>query len=160
MSRRSLLPPLADLDYRFLLLGSVLPDLIDKPLGQLLLRTAFSSGRILGHTLILNVLGLAVAMAMWRHRGRAGPVWLMLGSLAHLVLDQLWLMPRTLFWPALGWSFERLDLSGWVPSLLDALVSEPAVFIPEIAGGVALGLFALSLIRRRRVGRFIRTGTD
>src|SRR4030042_1013686 len=39
-------------DLRLLLVGFMLPDIIDKPVGQLLFRETFSSGRIFSHTLI------------------------------------------------------------------------------------------------------------
>jgi hypothetical protein len=43
-------------DYRFVLVGSMLPDIIDKPLGQLVLRNLMSNGRIFSHTLLFLLL--------------------------------------------------------------------------------------------------------
>lgn len=40
------------LDYRLLVLASMLPDIIDKPLGQVFLKDTFNYGRIYGHTLV------------------------------------------------------------------------------------------------------------
>jgi len=52
------------LDIRVLLVGSLLPDVIDKPVGYVLFRETFSGGRIFGHTLlfavVLGVMGLYV----------------------------------------------------------------------------------------------------
>ena len=42
----------AYLDIRLLLIGSLLPDIIDKPVGQLIFRETFSNGRIFSHTLL------------------------------------------------------------------------------------------------------------
>lgn len=43
-------------DIRTLLIGSLLPDIIDKPLGHLLFREALSNGRTYGHTLLFLLL--------------------------------------------------------------------------------------------------------
>ena len=40
------------MDIRFLLIGSLLPDIIDKPIGIYLFRETFSSARIFSHTLL------------------------------------------------------------------------------------------------------------
>ncbi len=56
-------PPLASftgrVDYRLILLGSLLPDTIDKPVGLLILRDFFSNGRIFGHSFLFSLLILA-----------------------------------------------------------------------------------------------------
>lgn len=40
------------IDYRFVMLGSILPDMIDKPIGAFLFRNTFHNSRIFAHTLI------------------------------------------------------------------------------------------------------------
>ena len=42
--------PRGGIDYRVLLVGSLLPDIIDKPVGQVLFHDTFSNGRIFCHT--------------------------------------------------------------------------------------------------------------
>ena len=44
------------IDYRLVLLGSMLPDIIDKPLGGFIFKDALGSGRIYAHTLIFLLL--------------------------------------------------------------------------------------------------------
>ena len=61
MSKVSWLSSLANhIDIRVLLLGSLLPDIIDKPVGLYFWRDTFSNGRIFCHTLLfLMVITLA-----------------------------------------------------------------------------------------------------
>ncbi len=146
------------IDIRILLLGSLLPDLIDKPLGHLLFRETFSTGRIFGHTsLFLLVISLA---GLWLYR-RKKKTWLLVlsfGTFTHLVFDQMWLTPGTLLWPLFGWEFEKLVLDHWLRSTLVGLLTEPGVYVPEIIGAIVLGLFCLSLLRQGWLRGFLRTG--
>ena len=43
-------------DIRLLAIGSLLPDIIDKPVGQVFFRGTFSDGRIFSHTLLFLAL--------------------------------------------------------------------------------------------------------
>ena len=63
---------------------------------------------------------------------------LVLGTGGHLVLDSMWLTPRTLLWPAYGLAFERVDLTNWAQGLLHGLVTSPAVYVPEIIRAIVL----------------------
>ncbi len=145
------------LDYRFLILGSMLPDLIDKPLGVFLLRKQLSNGRIFAHSLLFGVL---VTLAALTRRGKVsrGLYSAALGSAAHLVLDQMWTQTHTLFWPLKGLPFERRDVSHWLDQMLKLLVSDPRTYVSEAAGAlVVLGLL-LDLRRRRALPEFLRSG--
>ena len=44
------------LDWRFIIIGSMLPDIIDKPLGMFILGDTFSNGRIFAHTLLFFII--------------------------------------------------------------------------------------------------------
>jgi hypothetical protein len=84
----------------FLVLGAVLPDLLDKPLGHLLLGGSLDNGRILFHGLmVVGILFLAAALYR-RHRA---PL-LCLGAmiLVHQLMDGMWELPETWFFPAFG----------------------------------------------------------
>jgi inner membrane protein len=146
------------IDIRILLLGSLLPDIIDKPLGHLLFREVFSSGRIFGHTfLFLLVISLA---GLWLYRVKKKN-WLLVlsfGTFTHLVFDQMWLTPGTLLWPLFGWEFEKLVLDHWLRSMLVELLTEPGVYVTEIIGGAVLGIFGLGLLSQARLRSFVRTG--
>jgi inner membrane protein len=109
-------------------LGSMLPDIIDKPLGCFIFGSA-SNGRIYAHTLLF----LMVLMVLAFFNPKV--TWLAGGVLAHLFLDQMWSSPVILLWPLLG-SFplhDPLSLSGYLELLLIGL-KNPGVYIPEILG--------------------------
>ena len=76
----------------------------------------------------------------------------------HLVLDEIWLVPGTLFWPLLGFTFGRIELTGWASNIFQALLSDPAVYIPEAIGLAILLWFGLVLVCRKKVGAFIKHG--
>jgi len=70
----------------------------------------------------------------------------------------MWLAPSTLLWPAYGWVFEKGDVGEWLVGWLKTMVTNPAAYLPEIAGTL-LGAFLLYLlIRHGTLHKFIRTG--
>ncbi len=145
-------------DIRVLLIGSLLPDIIDKPLGMLFLAGTFSNGRIFAHTLIFLAILSAGGWLLYRARHRTWLLALAFGTLTHLVFDQMWLNPRTLLWPAYGWSFARGDLSDWLPHIFGELYKDPAVYIWELAGLIVLVWFAWLVLRRHKVRAFLLHG--
>lgn len=145
-------------DIRLLLLGSLLPDVIDKPIGQLLFRETFSNGRIFSHTLLFFILVTITGTYLFHARGKTWLLAIAVGTFTHLVFDQVWNIPKTLFWPLYGFAFEKVDLTGWTGGIFYALLHNPEVYVPELMGGGILFLFAWTLVRRRGVKMFIRKG--
>ena len=146
------------LDIRFLLVGSLLPDIIDKPVGQYLFQETFSNGRIFCHTLIFVILIAASGWYLYRCYHRTWLLALASGTLSHLLLDRMWETPKTLLWPLFGLSFQRIDLTYWTSRLLHALLTDPGTYIPEIVGISVVLWFAWLLWRRRRIYAFLRHG--
>jgi hypothetical protein len=145
------------LSFRWLALGCVLPDLIDKPLwlaheklfaGHL----SFLRGtRMVGHTLLLVVL-LALAARLFRSRGLGAVA---LGALTHAAIDlagDLASAPRTewkvwLLWPLFGFRFQPAGNA----TVLDHLLHEETIYlVGEVLGGA---LLIGQLVRRRRAKR-------
>ena len=141
----------ARVDYRLILLGSVLPDLIDKPLGIALgLET-----RIYGHTFVFLAAVLALGFV---------PRWASLrllgfGAATHLLLDRIWDMPRIVLWPAYGWAFRPapFDAGFW----WDVIFMDPYVQAGEVLGAVVLIAFAAThrILSFRGLVGFLRHGT-
>lgn len=142
------------LDLRLLLIGSLLPDIIDKPTGQLLFRETFHNGRIFAHTLLFLMLIASGGLYLYRRYGCSWLLVLGAGSGMHLILDAMWLAPGTLFWPLYGFSFAAIDLTQWLPNILRNQFTAPA----ELAGLVILVWFAWLLVRSGRLYAFIRYG--
>ena len=148
------------IDFRILLIGSLLPDIIDKPLGGVIFREELSSGRLYAHTLLFLII-LAVA-GLWLYRSR-GSIWMLVlafGTFIHHLLDQVWLMPQTMLWPILGLEFERLPVDDWLELWLRNFFSRPDVFIPEFIGLGVLLWWGIILLNRKKVGVFLRYGKN
>lgn len=146
---------LGGIDYRVVLLGSLLPDIIDKPIFLLLGNSAFLSGRDYAHTLLFNLTLLAGGLLLAR-TGKRWLLFLSLASLAHLVFDQIWLNMETMLWPLLG-ALTREETSIWMSGIWSGLLS-PGVYIPEITGLAILGLLAYRVIKMRSIRRFLLNG--
>jgi membrane-bound metal-dependent hydrolase YbcI (DUF457 family) len=84
-------------DLAFLALGSMLPDIIDNPLGLVVFGTP-AEGRTFCHTLLFLL--VLAALAFYLKDVRLASV--SAGVAAHLVLDFIWQSPIILFWPLLG----------------------------------------------------------
>lgn len=83
-------------DPLIMMLGCLLPDFIDKTIGQ----TLFSSGRAIGHTLMLCII---CSMIFLLFQSRKASISFFLGSLSHLILD---LPGVPWFWPLYPSEFE------------------------------------------------------
>ncbi len=150
---------LGSIDYRLVLLGSLLPDIIDKPVWLFVARlnsdTALS-GRDYTHTLLFNLALFISALVLIRYRKS----WLLLISLSsfmHLIFDQMWNSPAVLLWPLLG-PFPKEETVDWLPNIFQALFSYPDVYIPEIIGLAIVLLFAYRIVMRKNVISFVRGG--
>jgi hypothetical protein len=145
-------------DYRIVMIASLLPDFIDKPIGRLLLRERFDSGRLFGHTLLLNVALFCVLFFM-RGRAKRQFVLVPISSLLHLAEDGMWSHPRIFWWPLFGTTFPRDPVGGGLLSFLNPLI-KPGVLIQEVAGIlVLLWLFAShGMLSRSGMRRFLQTG--
>jgi membrane-bound metal-dependent hydrolase YbcI (DUF457 family) len=148
-------------DLRFLALGAILPDLIDKPLGTMLLPALFNdSSQVIGHTLLFSLVLMSVVLLTTR-RGRVRRRWMALavGSLLHLLLDAMWTVQETFLWPAFGWDFPPGTPEYW-SGLLERLFSDPWRIIQEAIG---LG-YLIYLYRKARLNdperrtELLRTG--
>jgi hypothetical protein len=151
-------PLIRRLDLRLILLGSLLPDIIDKPLGHFIFRETLSNGRIFSHTLLFLAIISLAGFLLYRHYQKAWLLALATGSFWHLILDEMWLAPRTLLWPAFGFAFEKLAIDNLFSYVLHGLLTYPKVYIPEIVGALVLAWFGLRLIRHRQVLSFLKQG--
>lgn len=133
----------------WLLLGSVLPDLVDKPLGLVL---GWGYGRLFLHTALSLVVLSAATAAAWKRWPRAGAALLALtvGSAGHLALDHIWDVPQVLWWPLLG-SFPD---EGWTVARYAGLLTQSRYILAmEGVGAAALGLVGVWAWRRQRALR-------
>ena len=143
-------------DYRLVLLGSLLPDILDKPLWLFTGSDIFPSGCDYAHTFLLNLVLLICGLVLVKYK-KSQLLVISLGSFMHLILDRMWDNPVTLWWPLLG-PFHSLETTGWLPKLVSGLFSDPGTYIPEIIGLVIILLLGYRLLMSKNIKNFIRTG--
>lgn len=127
---RPLLPAGDGVPVGYVLVGALLPDLIDKPLGHVLL--GWDNGRLWAHTLLFAVALLGLATYVGSRWGLTMGV----ATLIHQGLDQAWLDPASWLWPLAG-PFPT-GVSAGVPEWWAALLSDPFLWTTEALGGLAL----------------------
>lgn len=121
-------------DVRFLLLGAVLPDLIDLPIGTFLHGDRYATGELWSHSLVLPSLYMAVVvLATRRGRHRRALMAVGVGWLFHLLLDGMWVDRDVFLWPLFGWEIPMGDVPYW-PLAWERAVADPWRWLLELAG--------------------------
>jgi len=92
------------LDYRLIALMAILPDVIDRVLYVFVIPGA-EAGRLFAHTLLFNLVLLAVLVAIRRNLWIYGVL-----PLGHLLLDLQGLSAGQLFWPFLGADLSNVEI--------------------------------------------------
>jgi inner membrane protein len=135
-------------DLRWYLTGILLPDLVDKPVGQMFFKPYFENGRIYCHTILFTSSMLAVGIHRWRRKDDNRLLLLALGVVSHMVFDGIWNEPETVMWPLLG-PFKRYpSLKGVLGQIAESL-RDPSFWAEEI-GGFVLLLLALRTLGIQR----------
>lgn len=127
-------------DRRWLIacaIGSVLPDLIDKPVGFILFGGVIDNGRIWCHALLVTAIVMAGGLLLWKYRRTPVLVAAAVGILSHQILDLMWRQPATWYYPLLGSISERLPPDHLVVILTDE-ISTPSEWVLVIPVTVAL----------------------
>ncbi len=117
-------------------LGAVLPDLIDKPIGHIILAGTVDYGRIYFHGLTVLFLILIAGLLLYHHRHRIGLLALTAGMASHQFFDGMWRHPVEWFWPFFG-PLPRHDYSeGFLWDAIRQGLAQPSewVFLLLIAG--------------------------
>ena len=146
-----------NVDIRALLLGSLISDIIDKPIGHWLLADSLNNGRIFSHSLIFFVLLLLTGWFLHTHYGNSFVLGISFGVFMHLILDSMWLNPRVLLWPFLGFAFEQAESGNFFIQLLNSL-RHIDIFIPEIIGLLIVCGFGFLLIKKKVIWQFLMAG--
>ena len=147
------------MDLRFLVLGAMIPDLIDTPVG-FVLWPQVENVRLFAHSLLFAAAVMAAVLLLTR-RGRPRKRWMpvAVGILLHLVFDAMWRQPETLWWPFQGWAFTSTGYAT-VGEYLAWLLTDPVTWLLEAVGL----LYLMYLARRSGLGDrsaredFVRTG--
>lgn len=123
----------------WIVFGALLPDLIDKPLGRIILAETIGSGRIFAHTLLFGLLLILAGYYLYR-QGKPELLIIAGASFCHLLEDQVWDKPVVFFWPLFGWEFPKDTVSGSFIEYLMIIINRSyipglsEVFVSEIIG--------------------------
>ena len=159
-----MVPELKDrIDMRFVLVGALLPDLIDKPIGHIIFASSIGYGRIFGHTLLFVLILLAIGLFL-RDRRQDAAVCISFAAFLHLIEDRMWEIPEVLFYPMYGFDFPSgtITYEHWYDYFTTMLVnaytpSLSCVFVSEMVGICVVSVlciaFAGSLIKDRKLRR-------
>jgi hypothetical protein len=146
------------IDYRFVLAGAVIPDVIDGLLALFVYEGP--AGRGAAHSLLV-VIAVAVVVILGFEGGRRLAVFgIPVGWLLHLVGDGMWNAPRTFLWPAFGTGFARSPQEPYSWDLLTDPLSHLGTWGAELAGLLLLAWFwvAFGLGHGDRLRQFLRDG--
>lgn len=148
------------IDYRMVLIGSDLPDIIDKPIGALLFRGVFHNSRIFCHTLLFSGLLFIIGIIKARKSGNYRNNILILGfcSLIHQLLDSMWLYPKIFYWPLFGLKFPPRAEGNWAAEGLARLLTDPFYYVPEVLGIIIIMYYLIKLIKEGQLGKFVKNG--
>lgn len=142
------------IDPKYLAVGALLPDLIDKPIGMIIFASTFSSGRIIAHTLLFSFSLLLAGLYTYEKKSDIKILALASGSFFHLLEDHMWASPKTLLWPLLGLEFPRTHIDSTGIEYLIKMLEKSFTFhlsrssVPEILGiGVIVILTLYWLIK-------------
>jgi hypothetical protein len=70
----------------------------------------------------------------------------------------MWLIPKTLLWPLFGIGFEKYEIGNWLMKMLQDLLENPKLYVPEIIGFLLVMWFSWDLLHRRAIIRFLTQG--
>ncbi|OOM05679.1 hypothetical protein CLOSAC_45480 [Clostridium saccharobutylicum] len=140
------------------MVGAILPDLIDKPIGACLFRNTFHNSRIFAHTLLFSVLLMLIGLYIVNKHKKNKILLLGIGTSIHLILDSMWLYPEILFWPYFGWRFPVRPEGNWVQSDIIRLATDPSYYLPELIGIIIIAYYFVRLVKNRQMKAFLREG--
>ncbi len=148
------------MDFRLVVVGSMAPDLIDKPLGLWIAPDLVDNSlRSVAHTLVFAVSLLSLGLTIWALERGPKLALAAVSRAGHIVLDRTWRTASVLFWPFLGWDFGVTypPVSEWASKLVfDAL--RFFTDFPELVGFVIIVAVAARLVYTKSTRRFLRGG--
>jgi LexA-binding, inner membrane-associated putative hydrolase len=147
-------------DVRFLLLGAILPDLIDLLFGTVIMGDTLATGELWFHTLLAPTLYMIGVLILTR-RGRRRRAFMALGVgwLFHILLDGMWTDAEVLFWPFFGWEMPAGQPPFW-PQAWERAMGDSWRWALDVVGLAYLIWiwFATGLNQKERRDGLWRTG--
>jgi inner membrane protein len=120
------------IDYRMILIGAVMPDLVDALLGLFLFEG--DTGRWIAHS-VFAAIGITVLIILvFRGDRRQSLFGIGVGWLLHLVADGMWQAPETFLWPAFGTTFSMVPTEPYSWDLFLDPIAHMTTWAGELIG--------------------------
>lgn len=156
------------IDYRIVVLGSILPDIIDKPLVQIIYGLRNHDGHLIAHSFIFSVLLIALGIIIFFTKKNKNVLLLGFCSLIHQLFDKAILLPNIFLLPNVNSSnfilLKRLEFVHNItlpiytrfPYLRDTMTyfEKPYVFISEVIGFIIIVYFICKLLKSKKCIEF------
>lgn len=104
----------------FVAIGSVLSDIIDKPLGYIIFGTTLDNGKIFFHSLIIVLLFFIIGLIVWRLYKSHSCIFIAVGVFIHQLTDLMWTQPVNWYYPFSG----PYPIEAHTDYFMNALVAE------------------------------------
>ncbi len=146
------------IDYRMVLIGALLPDLVDGVLGLIWFEGA--AGRWIAHSIFAAIAVTVVILLTFSGERRQSLFGIGVGWLLHLVADGMWLAPLTFLWPAFGTEFSTAPREPYSWDLFTEPLSHLSTWGGELVGLAILAWFVIAfrLGDRARLKLFLSDG--
>lgn len=129
----------------FVAIGSVLPDVVDKPLGYIIFSSTLDNGRIFFHSLIMVFLFFIIGFIIWRLFKSYSIIFIAVGVFVHHLVDMMWTRPVNWEYPLFG----QVQPEAHTNYFLNALVAE-LTSVTEWIFFIAVLTIAILLYRNTR----------
>jgi hypothetical protein len=129
----------------FVAIGSVLPDVVDKPLGYIIFGSTLDNGKIFFHGLIIVILFFITGLIVWKLFKSHSFIFIAVGIFLHQLVDMMWRQPVAWYYPLLG----PYQAKAPTDYFLDALIAE-LTSVNEWIFVVALLAIAYLLYRNKK----------
>ncbi|CAN5670559.1 metal-dependent hydrolase [soil metagenome] len=146
------------IDYRMILIGAVLPDIVDGVLGLFFFEGP--AGRWIAHSVLAAIVVTIVIILGFKADRRQSLFGIGVGWLLHLVADGMWQAPQTFLWPAFGTEFSSSVREPYTWNLFLDPIAHLSTWGAELIGLGILAWFwvAFRLGERDRFRLFLSDG--
>ena len=161
------------IDYRVVMLGALLPDIIDKPIVEIMYGLKTHSGHWFAHSLIFSHLLILVGIAFLVIKKNKNFLLFGICSLLHQFMDIMILKPNIFIYPFFGKILFIVPKNlGFVDKVMEPIYRripyfrdvkdyflEPYIYIFELIGGLFMVYYIWEMIKKKRIKLFFKKGT-
>ncbi|NMM65085.1 hypothetical protein HBE96_21100 [Clostridium sp. P21] len=160
------------IDYRIVILGSILPDIIDKPIVQVIYGLQNHEGHFIAHSFIFSALLIILGIVMFLKSKNKSILLLGICTFIHQIFDKMMVMPNIMFLSTINLDhFIVLKRFKFVNNIMVFITEKfpyfsgvviyfekPCVFISEVMGLIIIVYFVYKLYKNKGYENFLKQG--